>query len=102
MQLMPATAKRFGLEGLEVFEPAPNLEAGARYLSWLVDRFKGRLPLVLAAYNAGEDTVRRHGGIPPYGETRAFLRRVYATLGLPVDEIVSAERAATAAPSGGR
>ncbi len=82
MQLMPATAERFGLEGSEVFEPAKNLDAGARYLSWLNRRFDGDLPRVLAAYNAGEGTVDRYGGVPPYRETRGYLKRIYRDLGL--------------------
>ncbi len=82
MQLMPATAQRFGLSGSEVFEPAKNIDAGARYLSWLKGRFDGDLPRVLAAYNAGEGTVDRYGGVPPYRETRGYLRRIYGELGL--------------------
>ena len=82
MQLMPATAERFGLEGPEVFEPAKNLDAGARYLSWLKRRFDGDLPRVLAAYNAGEGTVDRYDGVPPYRETRGYLKRIYRDLGL--------------------
>ncbi len=82
MQLMPATARRFGLSSGEVFEPEKNLDAGARYLSWLADRFDGDLPRVLAGYNAGEGTVARYGGVPPYRETQGFLRRIYADLGL--------------------
>ncbi len=82
MQLMPATARRFGLSGFQVFEPAKSLDAGARYLSWLSDRFDGDLARVLAAYNAGEGTVDRYGGVPPYRETRNYLRRIYAELGL--------------------
>ena len=82
MQLMPATARRFGLRGAEVFEPAKNLDAGARYLSWLAERFDGDLARVLAAYNAGEGTVERYRGVPPFRETRTYLRRIYAELGL--------------------
>lgn len=82
MQLMPATARRFGLSGKDVFEPVKNLDAGARYLSWLMDHFDGDLPRVLAAYNAGEGTVRRYGGVPPYRETRKYLARIYGFLGL--------------------
>jgi soluble lytic murein transglycosylase-like protein len=82
MQLMPATARRFGVVGGKVFEPASNLDAGARYLSWLAERFDGDLPRVLAAYNAGEGTVERYQGVPPYRETRAYLKRIYAELGL--------------------
>lgn len=82
MQLMPATAQRFGLRGQQVFEPEKNLDAGARYLSWLNERFDGDLARVLAAYNAGEGTVQRYGGVPPYRETRNYLRRIYTELGL--------------------
>ncbi len=89
MQLMPATAERFGLDGSEVFEPAKNLDAGARYLSWLRRRFDGDLPRVLAAYNAGEGTVDRYGGVPPYRETQGYLRRIYGELGLD-DSVLSA------------
>lgn len=82
MQLMPATAERFGLHGEEVHDPERNLDAGTRYLRWLADRFDDRLELVLAAYNAGEGTVDRYGGVPPYGETRSYLKRIYGRLGL--------------------
>ncbi len=83
MQLMPATAKRFGVRSSELWEPARNLEAGARYLRWLLDRFDGDLKLALASYNAGEGSVQRYGGVPPYRETRNYIRRIYRTLGLP-------------------
>lgn len=82
MQLMPATARRFGLGEHEIFDPAKNLEAGSRYLSWLLERFGDDLVQALAAYNAGEGTVQRYGGVPPYRETRSYLRRIYGTLGL--------------------
>lgn len=82
MQLMPATARRFGVAEHEIFDPVKNLEAGARYLSWLLDRFEGDLTRALAAYNAGEGTVDRYGGVPPYRETRGYLKRIYGSLGL--------------------
>ncbi|MCG8457919.1 MAG: lytic transglycosylase domain-containing protein [Holophagales bacterium] len=82
MQLMPATAERFGLAPHEVFEPERNLDAGSRYLRWLADRFNDDLGLVLAAYNAGEGTVDRYDGIPPFRETRGYIRRIYDSLGL--------------------
>ena len=85
MQLMPATAARFGLSGHQVFEPAANLEAGSRYLAWLADHFDGDLRLMLAGYNAGEGTVKRYGGIPPYRETVEYIRRIFGMLGLPTE-----------------
>ena len=84
MQLMPATAERFGTRKEKLFEPQENLEAGIRYLSWLLDQFPNDLSKVLAAYNAGENAVLRYGGIPPYRETRNYVRRIYSTLGLTV------------------
>ncbi len=82
MQLMPATAKRFGVRASELWEPDRNLEAGAKYLRWLLDRFDGDLKLALASYNAGEGSVKRYGGVPPYRETRNYIRRIYRTLGM--------------------
>jgi soluble lytic murein transglycosylase-like protein len=74
LQLMPATARRFEVKN--VFDPAQNVEGGARYLRWLIDRFDGRLDLALAGYNAGEGAVDRHHGIPPYRETTGYVLRV--------------------------
>ncbi len=82
MQLMPATGRRFGLRPAELFEPAKNIEAGVRYLRFLADRFADDLGKVLAGYNAGEGSVDRYGGIPPYRETQGYIRRVYSVLGL--------------------
>lgn len=82
MQLMPATARRFGVPEERIFEPTANVDAGTRYLAWLLERFDGELALALAAYNAGEGTVDRYGGVPPFRETRSYIRRIYATLGL--------------------
>lgn len=82
LQLMPATAARFGLGQDELADPERNLDAGARYLSWLTRRFHEDLDNVLAAFNSGEGTVDRYDGVPPYRETRAYLSRVYSELGL--------------------
>jgi soluble lytic murein transglycosylase-like protein len=76
LQLIPATAERFGVDDL--FDPQQNLDGGAGYLRWLLDRFNGQTELALAAYNAGEGAVDRHGGIPPYPETRDYVKRVMA------------------------
>jgi soluble lytic murein transglycosylase-like protein len=75
MQLMPDTAKRYGVSDL--FDPLENLRAGARYLRDLLGMFNNNLRLVIAAYNAGEGAVIRSGrAIPPYPETRAYVQRV--------------------------
>jgi soluble lytic murein transglycosylase-like protein len=75
MQLMPETARRYGVT--DPFDPASNLDAGVRYLRHLLRMFGGNLSLALAAYNAGEEQVRRAGGrIPDYRETTEYVRRV--------------------------
>ncbi len=74
LQLMPATARRFGVR--DRFDPAQNVEAGARYLSWLLDRYGDRVDLALAGYNAGEGAVDRHSGVPPYRETLLYVHKV--------------------------
>ncbi|TVR65510.1 MAG: lytic transglycosylase domain-containing protein [Candidatus Competibacteraceae bacterium] len=77
MQLMPATAARFGLTPEERFDPERNVRAGIRYLRWLLARFDGDLELALAGYNAGEGAVLRYGRqIPPFEETQDYVRRV--------------------------
>jgi soluble lytic murein transglycosylase-like protein len=75
MQLMPATATRYG--AADPFDPHDNVHAGAQYLKFLIDRFGQDLRLALAAYNAGENAVERNGGqIPPFTETMAYVPRV--------------------------
>ena len=76
MQLMPATARRFGVR--DPLDPAQNIAGGARYLSFLLDMFDQDAVLALAAYNAGEGAVTRHGGVPPYPETRNYVARTLA------------------------
>lgn len=73
MQLMPATAERFGVS--DICDPAENIDGGVRYLRELIDEFRNPL-LVAAAYNAGEDRVRQHGGIPPFQETVDYVAEV--------------------------
>jgi soluble lytic murein transglycosylase len=79
MQLMPGTAARFAVA--DPFDPEENIRGGVQYLRFLRDRFDGQLPLILAAYNAGENAVRRHGGIPPYPETRKYVARILEEYG---------------------
>ena len=77
MQLMPATARRFGVANPD--DPNQNIDGGARYLRWLLDRYGGDVARALAGYNAGEGAVDRHGGIPPYRETQDYVRTVRST-----------------------
>ncbi len=74
LQLIPSTAERFGVK--DVFDPEQNVNGGARYLRWLLDRFDNRTEYALAAYNAGENVVARYDGVPPYRETEAYVRKV--------------------------
>ena len=77
MQLMPATAARFGVR--DIFDPAQNIEGGSRYLRFLLDTFNGNVELALAGYNAGENAVMRYGHqIPPYRETQDYVRKISA------------------------
>jgi len=77
MQLMPATARFLGI--INPFDARENIFGGARYLRTLLDTFNGDLDLTLAAYNAGPGAVQKFGGVPPYRETKDYVRRVRAT-----------------------
>ena len=74
MQLMPATARRFGVSN--AFDAGQNIRGGVQYLSWLLKRFNGNLTLAAAGYNAGEGAVDKYKGVPPYSETRRYVERV--------------------------
>jgi soluble lytic murein transglycosylase-like protein len=74
MQLIPSTARRFGVS--DVFDPVENIQGGARYLKYLLELYKGDDTLALAAYNAGEGAVARYRGMPPYPETRNYVKQV--------------------------
>jgi soluble lytic murein transglycosylase-like protein len=74
MQLMPARAAILGVT--DVFDPRANLDGGVRHLRDLLVRFDGNVRLALAAYNAGEEAVRLHGGVPPFPETQEYVRKV--------------------------
>ena len=75
MQLMPGTASRFGVSN--IWDPRQNIEGGARYMRFLLDMFAGDVQLALAGYNAGEGAVMKYGNqVPPYSETREYVRRI--------------------------
>ncbi|MFL6245972.1 MAG: lytic transglycosylase domain-containing protein [Thermoanaerobaculia bacterium] len=73
MQLMPETARRFGVS--KIHDPEQNIHGGVRYLAYLMNLFNEDLPRVLAGYNAGENAVLKYGGIPPYEETGTYVKR---------------------------
>jgi soluble lytic murein transglycosylase-like protein len=74
MQLHPDTARRFGVT--DIFDPEQNMDGGVRYFRFLLDEFDEDLDLALAAYNAGENAVKKYEGIPPYKETRNYVKRI--------------------------
>jgi soluble lytic murein transglycosylase-like protein len=78
MQLIPATARRFGVS--DIFNPVQNIQGGAKYLRYLLDLYSGSYPLALAAYNAGEGAVARYGGVPPFAETQNYVTLVWRQL----------------------
>ena len=74
MQLMPATQTRFNVD--DAYNPTQNINAGSAYLAWLIKEFDQDLERVIAAYNSGENAVKRYDGVPPFAETQEYLRRV--------------------------
>ena len=90
MQLIPETSQRFNVKN--AFDPAQNIRGGLTYLRWLLAYFEGDLALVAAAYNAGEGKVERYRGVPPYLETRVYVKRILSSVGSqvhPFDEKIS-------------
>ena len=90
MQLIPETSARFNVS--KPYDPVQNIRGGLAYLRWLLAYFKGNVSLVAAAYNAGEGTVNRYRGIPPFAETRAYVKRIIEFFGRgehPYDEAVT-------------
>ncbi len=79
VQVIPDTAARF--PGRDSLDPTQNIRGGMAYLRWLMAFFEGDIPLVLAAYNAGERAVERYRGVPPYAETRHYVRKIMARIG---------------------
>jgi hypothetical protein len=91
MQLMPATAKRFDCEDLR--DEACNVEAGTKYLAWLLKRFNGDVSLALAGYNAGEGSVDKYKGVPPYPETENYVKKIVANYGKTYHPVLSPDDA---------
>lgn len=96
MQLIPATARRFGVDN--AFNPVENIQGGARYLRYLLDLYSEDYPLALAAYNAGEGAVARYGGVPPFAETQNYLILVRRQLELARKAVAAKTVAAPAPP----
>ncbi len=95
MQLMPETATQYGVS--DSFDPAQNIKGGVKYLKDLIKLFNGNTAKVLAAYNAGQEALKKFNGIPPYAETREYIRRVmaayskpYISGGVPIRKFVDA------------
>ena len=92
MQLMPAAAKRFNCSDLSDAES--NVEAGTKYLRWLLNHFNGDVTLALAGYNAGEGSVERHAGVPPFAETQNYVRVITGRYGKTYHPVLAPEDAA--------
>jgi soluble lytic murein transglycosylase-like protein len=91
MQLMPATARRFGCT--DAYDTSSNIEAGTKYLRWLLKRFNGNVTLALAGYNAGEGSVDKYNGVPPYNETQNYVRIITGRYGKLAHPVLDPEQA---------
>jgi soluble lytic murein transglycosylase-like protein len=91
MQMIPATARRFGCT--DVNDPADNVQAGTRYLRFLLKRFNGNVSLALAGYNAGEGSVDKYAGVPPYNETQNYVRIITGRYGKTYHPLLTPEEA---------
>ena len=96
MQLMPETARRFGVK--DIFDPAENVDGGAKLLRHLLDRYDGDQVRALAAYNAGEAAVERYDGVPPYEETLDYVDRVSRSYAADKRSVTSNAAAADKGP----
>ena len=94
MQLMPATASRFHCD--DVNDQSQNVDAGTRYLRWLLKRFNGDVSLALAGYNAGEGNVDKYSGIPPFNETQNYVRIITGRYGKTFHPVMTPEEATLA------
>ncbi|MFN2578062.1 MAG: lytic transglycosylase domain-containing protein [Pyrinomonadaceae bacterium] len=94
MQLMPATGKRFACKDLK--DQACNVEAGTKYLAFLLKRFNGDVSLALAGYNAGEGAVDKYKGVPPYHETENYVKKIVANYGKTYHPVLSPQDAKVA------
>jgi soluble lytic murein transglycosylase-like protein len=92
MQLIPATAKRFGCENPD--DPEQNVTAGTKYLGWLLKRFSGNVELALAGYNAGEGAVDKYEGVPPYSETQNYVKIISQRYGKAYHPVLPPAQAA--------
>jgi soluble lytic murein transglycosylase-like protein len=93
MQLMRDTARQYGV--INRYNAHENIEAGIRHLKYLYGKYGGDIPLTLAAYNAGEEAVSKYKGVPPYSETRNYIRRVMSLMGLSCSLAASTTRPRT-------
>lgn len=80
MQLMKDTARQYGV--INRYNAHENIEAGVKHLKYLYEKYRGNIPLILAAYNAGEEAVSKYNGVPPYKETKNYIRRVMSLMGM--------------------
>jgi len=96
MQLMKDTARSYGVRNR--FDADQNLEAGVKHLKYLYEKYDHNLPLTLAAYNAGEEAVKKYNGVPPYTETRQYVKRIMRLMGLSYSGAGDSSYAKTTTP----